>query len=264
MSSELNQNHPAPSDGFPFFGQEAHLQGIRSWGIMRLRGQWGESELEIDAPGHLEPADLEPVDLEPADLENQVKSREEALEEMASEVASCQLCSLCETRNRTAFGVGDPHAELMLVGEAPGHEEDRRGEPFVGRAGQLLNRIIGALGLERDQVYIANVLKCRPPQNRDPQPQETAACRKYLERQIELIQPKVLVALGRPAACWLTGQETSLGRLRGRFHDWRGIPVMATYHPAFLLRQEQFKAACWQDFQQVIERLHLTPVQKRT
>ncbi len=181
------------------------------------------------------------------------------LEQMAIQVAECRDCGLCETRNLTAFGVGDPDADLMFVGEAPGYEEDRRGEPFVGRAGQLLDRIIAAMGLRRDQVYIANVLKCRPPGNRDPLPPEIEACRGYLEAQIRLIRPTILVALGRPAACWLCGQDTSLARLRGQQHDWQGIPVVPTYHPAYLLRQEQYKAHCWQDLQRVIEHLGLTP-----
>ncbi|MEC9475945.1 MAG: uracil-DNA glycosylase [Planctomycetota bacterium] len=244
MSEELSRQQGTPAAAeFPHFGQEAHLQGIRSWGIRRLAARPGDQNGNPLSSGGETKADL--------------------LDQMAAEVASCQLCPLCESRNLTAFGVGDPDAELMFVGEAPGHEEDRRGEPFVGRAGQLLDRIIAALGLRREQVYIANVLKCRPPQNRDPQPNETESCRSYLERQIQLIQPRMLVALGRPASCWLTGQETSLARLRGKLHDWQGIPVLATYHPAFLLRQEQYKAACWQDFQLVIERLDLTPVRGR-
>ena len=245
MPEQVNHNDPIRSEtGFPHLGQDVHLRGIRGWGIQRVHGG-GDSSC----------AD------EPAQAGS---SQGEILADLAAQVANCRDCSLCESRNLTAFGVGDPAADLMFVGEAPGREEDRTGEPFVGRAGQLLDRIIGALGLSREQIYIANVLKCRPPDNRDPQPHETDACRSYLEQQIRVIQPRILVALGRPAACWLTGQETSLARLRGRFHDWQGTPVVATYHPAFLLRQEQYKAHCWQDLQQVIEYLDLTPVRGRS
>jgi len=141
----------------------------------------------------------------------------------------------------------------MFVGEAPGAEEDRRGEPFVGRAGQLLDKIITqGLKLTRKEVYITNVLKCRPPENRDPQPDEVERCRSYLEAQIDFVKPQILVALGRPAAMFLTGQESSLKQLRGGKHEFRGIPVVVTYHPAFLLRQPQYKAHCWHDLQSVI------------
>ncbi|OUU25594.1 MAG: hypothetical protein CBC13_01930 [Planctomycetia bacterium TMED53] len=186
-------------------------------------------------------------------------SASEALAELAQQVASCEKCSLCQSRNRTVFGTGDPKAKLMFVGEAPGSEEDRRGEPFVGPAGQLLDKIITqGLKLTRDEVYIANVLKCRPPNNRDPRPDEVGQCRAYLEEQIDWVQPQVLVALGRPAASFLTGVETSLKRLRGTKHEFRGIPVVVTYHPAFLLREPQYKSHCWQDLQAVIRTLSLS------
>lgn len=181
------------------------------------------------------------------------------LKAMAQEVASCTACALASTRNLTVFGVGDPAADLMLVGEAPGHEEDRRGEPFVGAAGQLLDRILAALGLSRDRVYIANVLKCRPPGNRNPNPDETAACRGFLESQIETVEPRMIVALGRPAANWLTSTDLPIGRLRGGSHQFRGIPVVATYHPAYLLRNSSAKKLVWQDLQEVISTLDLQP-----
>ncbi len=168
---------------------------------------------------------------------------------LASTVASCTACPLHRTRTQTVFGVGDRAASLLVVGEAPGADEDRQGEPFVGRAGQLLNAMLKAIRLAREEVYIANVLKCRPPNNRDPQPEEAAACSAYLERQIELIQPRAILAVGRIAAQWLLQSDRPIGRLRGAAHSYgaRGIPLVATYHPAYLLRSPQAKAKAWQD-----------------
>jgi len=168
---------------------------------------------------------------------------------LASAVASCTACPLHRTRTQTVFGVGDQHASLLVIGEAPGADEDRQGEPFVGRAGQLLNAMLRAIRLAREEVYIANVLKCRPPNNRDPKPEEAAACSAYLERQIELIQPRAILAVGRIAAQWLLQSDRPIGRLRGAAHSYgtRGIPLVATYHPAYLLRSPQAKAKAWQD-----------------
>jgi DNA polymerase len=157
------------------------------------------------------------------------------------------------------FGVGNPRAALMFVGEAPGFDEDRQGEPFVGAAGQLLTRIIAAIKLRREDVYIANILKCRPPNNRNPKPDEIALCRPYLDRQIELIRPRVICALGKFAAQTLLASDAPISRLRGRFHDYRGIPVMPTYHPAYLLRNPDGKRAVWEDMQQIQARLAGTP-----
>ena len=153
------------------------------------------------------------------------------------------------------FGTGDPNADLMFIGEGPGAEEDRQGLPFVGPAGELLNKIIQAIGLTRERVYIANVVKCRPPGNRDPQPDEAAACRPFLERQIDLVQPKVIVALGRVAAQALLGTDQPLGRMRGRWTTVRGVPTMVTYHPAALLRNAAWKRPTWEDMQLVRDRL---------
>jgi DNA polymerase len=177
------------------------------------------------------------------------------LERLAGEVAVCRRCRLCEGRNRTVFGSGDVRARLMFVGEGPGAEEDRQGLPFVGRAGELLTKMIQAIHLERDRVYIANVVKCRPPENRDPLPDEVAACRGYLEAQIDTIRPAVLVALGRVAAQSLLGNATPIGRMRGQWYEVRGIPVMVTYHPAALLRNPSLKRPTWEDLQQVRDRL---------
>ena len=153
------------------------------------------------------------------------------------------------------FGSGDPNADLLFIGEGPGAEEDRQGLPFVGRAGELLTKIIQAIGLERDQVYIANIVKCRPPGNRDPKPEEVAACRRYLESQIDLIEPKIIVLLGRVAAQTLLGNDLTLGRMRDQWHRVRDVEVRVTYHPAALLRNASFKRPTWDDMQVVRDRL---------
>ena len=163
-------------------------------------------------------------------------------------VAACRACKLCEGRTNTVFGVGDTQADWLLVGEAPGENEDRLGEPFVGQAGKLLDNMLGSLGLSRrEQVYIANVLKCRPPNNRTPEPLEVDACRPYLERQIALIQPRLIVALGRSAATTLLNVDASIASLRGRVHRLQGRPLIVTYHPAYLLRNLPDKAKAWED-----------------
>lgn len=172
-------------------------------------------------------------------------------EALRSRVAGCTACGLHQGRTQTVFGVGNQTADWMIIGEAPGEQEDRQGEPFVGRGGQLLDNMLRAVGLVRDKVYIANILKCRPPGNRDPQSEETAQCTAYLQRQIALVQPKVIVAVGRVAAQYLLNNDTPIGRLRGRVHDYNGIPLVVTYHPAYLLRSPQEKRKAWQDMQLV-------------
>jgi DNA polymerase len=164
-------------------------------------------------------------------------------------VAACQRCSLHRTRTQTVFGVGNTSAEWMVIGEAPGAEEDRQGEPFVGRAGKLLDEMLRAVKLDRNSVYIANILKCRPPGNRDPSQEEAAQCRRYLDRQIALVQPKLILALGRIAAQQLLGLDQPLGRLRGRPHmlEAVAVPVVVTYHPAYLLRSPGQKRKTWED-----------------
>jgi len=169
-------------------------------------------------------------------------------EELAAAVLACRRCGLCEARKQAVLGVGDVHADWLFVGEGPGAEEDQRGEPFVGQAGKLLDSMLAAIGLQRGRnVYIANAVKCRPPENRTPAPDETATCRPYLERQIELIRPKLIVALGRPAAQTLLQTEIKIASARGRLHDYRGIPLIVTYHPAYLLRTLLDKAKAWED-----------------
>ena len=162
-------------------------------------------------------------------------------------VASCTRCALHESRTQTVFGVGNPEADWMIIGEAPGAEEDRRGEPFVGRAGKLLDEMLRAVGQGRDTVFIANILKCRPPNNRDPKPDESAQCRGYLERQIQLVQPKIILAVGRIAAHLLLDTDTPVGRLRGTLHHLDQTPLVVTYHPAYLLRSPSQKRKSWDD-----------------
>jgi uracil-DNA glycosylase family 4 len=169
-------------------------------------------------------------------------------EALREAVLHCTRCDLHRTRTQGVFGVGDRHAEWLIVGEAPGADEDRLGEPFVGQAGRLLDAMLAAIGLKRgENVYIANVLKSRPPRNRDPSPQEVAACLPYLERQIDLIQPKLVLAFGRFAAQSLLVTDTAISRLRGQVHLYRGIPLIVTYHPAYLLRNPADKARAWED-----------------
>jgi DNA polymerase len=172
-----------------------------------------------------------------------------AWEALRAEVAGCTRCELCRGRTQTVFGVGNRRAGLLVIGEAPGADEDRKGEPFVGRAGQLLNSMLRAVGQPRESVYIANVIKCRPPGNRDPAPAEVASCLPYLQRQIELLGPRVILVVGRIAAQNLLGTTETIGRLRGRVHGLgaRGTPLIVTYHPAYLLRSPLEKRRAWSD-----------------
>lgn len=168
---------------------------------------------------------------------------------LAGTVSGCLRCPLHAGRTRTVFGVGSPQADWLIVGEAPGAEEDRRGEPFVGRAGRLLDAMLAALGHARAEVYIANVVKCRPPENRDPRPEEAAACAPYLDRQIALLEPRIILAVGRVAAQRLLGTDSPVGRLRGKVHRYGPgmIPLVVTWHPAYLLRRPEAKAETWRD-----------------
>jgi DNA polymerase len=193
-----------------------------------------------------------PVESVPAPLQTAAMRLERIAtlgwDEFAANVGACTACGLCRTRNKVVPGVGDVRAQWMLIGEAPGAEEDARGEPFVGQAGKLLDNMLAALGMNRrDNVYIANVLKCRPPGNRTPEPVEVDACRPYLERQIALIRPQLIVALGKSAASLLLGTDASIASLRGRVHRVRDVPLVVTYHPAYLLRSLQEKAKAWED-----------------
>jgi DNA polymerase len=205
------------------------------------------------------PADLPPTLFDSASSEVPLvpaAERPALLDIVRTEVAGCTRCSeLAAGRTQTVFGVGNPNARLMFIGEAPGADEDRQGEPFVGRAGQLLTRIIEACRLARDQVYIANVIKCRPPGNRNPLPDEVLNCRGYLERQVAVIRPEFICCLGAVAAQAVLKTEMSIGRLRGKFHEYEGIPVVCTYHPAYLLRNPDAKRYTWDDMKMLMLRM---------
>lgn len=210
--------------------------GVDVWQRRRLP----EPALEVAAAPATEPEAAVIEELAPAPLD---------WDELATAVAGCQRCGLCATRTQTVFGVGDTSSRLMVVGEAPGADEDRLGEPFVGRAGQLLDQMLQAMGWPRERVYIANLLKCRPPGNRDPQPDEVAACEPYLLRQLELVQPDLILALGRQAAQHLLQSKAPLAELRGQRQQYgpAATPLIVTYHPAYLLRSPREKARAWQD-----------------
>ncbi len=188
--------------------------------------------------------DADPVPVAPA---RPTGSGELGWDALRDTVAACKRCALHESRTQTVFGVGNRDADWMIVGEAPGAEEDRRGEPFVGRAGKLLDEMLFAVGQNRNSVFIANILKCRPPNNRDPSQEEAASCRPYLERQIELVRPAIILAVGRIAAQQLLQTDTPVGRLRGRVHRLGAIPLVVTYHPAYLLRSPSQKRKSWDD-----------------
>jgi DNA polymerase len=226
-----------------------HEMGIPLW---VRRGQTRAAAMDALPQARSEPESIpQPAEPLPGALPAAVPPPVAGLgwEALRTRVAGCVTCAeLAPQRTQTVFGVGDPNADWLFIGEAPGAEEDRRGEPFVGRAGQLLGNMLAALGLARgENVYIAKILKCRPPGNRDPRPEEAAACRPFLDRQIALIAPRVVVALGRVAAQALLDTDAPLGRLRGEDHAYGGIPLVVTYHPAYLLRSPADKAKAWTD-----------------
>jgi len=213
--------------------------------------EMGVREIDLSRPagaGATVPAAGEPV-TEPDGVEDRL----EALRTL--ELGDCRRCRLCEKRRNIVFGTGSARARLMFVGEGPGRDEDIQGLPFVGRAGQLLNQIIKAMGFQREEVYIANVVKCRPPDNRTPLPDEVATCTPFLFSQIDIIRPEVIVALGAPAAQALVGSTAGITKIRGTFREFRGILVMPTFHPAYLLRNPAAKRQVWDDMQQVMGRL---------
>jgi len=181
----------------------------------------------------------------------QAKEEKDSLDAIRAESFSCAACDLSKTRNNVVFGAGNPKAELMFIGEAPGMEEDLQGEPFVGRAGKLLTKIIESIGLKRGDVYIANILKCRPPQNRNPLPTEILTCEPLLKRQIEVIKPKIICALGKFAAQALLRSEEPISKLRGNFYNYHGAKLMPTYHPAYLLRNPGGKRDVWEDMKKI-------------
>jgi uracil-DNA glycosylase family 4 len=178
------------------------------------------------------------------------------LEELRAAIGDCQLCKLCSGRTHLVFGVGNPQAKLMFIGEGPGRDEDLQGEPFVGRAGQLLTDIITkGMGLSREEVYIANVVKCRPPENRNPEPDEVASCEPFLKRQIDIVRPEIIIALGKFAVQALLQTKAPITKLRGRWHSYHGIKLMPTFHPAYLLRNPGDKKLVWEDIKKVINEM---------
>lgn len=191
------------------------------------------------------------------DLETPAAPRTGSLEELRRLIGDCKRCRLHRGRNHLVFGEGDPSTDLVFVGEGPGHEEDMAGRPFVGEAGRLLTKIIEAMGVTRDDVYICNVVKCRPPQNRDPKADEAESCMPFLRRQLELIRPKVICTLGRVAGSELLGEGFSVTRDRGKWFEYMGIPVMPTFHPAYLLRNASAKRPVWEDVKKIMKVLAL-------
>ena len=194
---------------------------------------------------------------EPRAASGDQQKDDDLLGELRDIVTACEKCRLSKSRTQVVYGVGNPNADLMFIGEAPGRDEDLQGEPFVGRAGQLLTDIIKAMKLTRDDVYIANVVKCRPPENRNPEPDELDECRPYIRRQVEIIQPKVIVTLGRFALQSLTERAYAISAARGQWLEYNGVKVMPTYHPAYLLRTPSAKREVWEDMKKVIAELGL-------
>jgi DNA polymerase len=239
-----------------------HLESLRLAGVNWLPSA-PALELFVAPPqGEVAPAALfdeaAATSAAPGATELTAEQRRSELRLLADKVCGCTRCpELLATRTQTVFADGSPEAELCFIGEAPGADEDAQGKPFVGAAGQLLNRIIAACGLRREEVYICNIIKCRPPGNRTPKPDEAGNCREYLTRQLELARPKFICALGGCAAMNLLNTTQSLGRLRGRFHDYRGIPVIVTYHPAYLLphRSPEKKRDVWEDMKLLMARM---------
>lgn len=218
------------------------LSGLRQWGLrdILLPGKARQVAMALEHPMHDEP-------VRTATGEEERKAKGVLLEEIRRDLGECTRCPLHQGRTQIVFGEGDPAAQLVFVGEGPGADEDRLGRPFVGQAGQLLNKMIRAIGCQRDDVYICNVVKCRPPGNRVPLPEEIRCCGPFLIRQLEAIRPKVICTLGACASQTLLGTNTAISELRRKIHLWRGIPLIATYHPAYLLRNAAKKAEAWKD-----------------
>jgi DNA polymerase len=240
----------------------AHMQYLRDLGIFEF---YRREPIAIE-PIAIESVAEEPVipPRKPVPAQPSIGSfvapegRHEALRAIQAEIGNCTRCALSKGRNKIVFGDGDPNARLMFVGEGPGADEDASGIPFVGKAGQLLNNMITATGLKREQVYIANVVKCRPPQNRVPEPEEANTCTPFLFQQIDVVRPEVIVALGSTAATYLLGVKSSLSGLRGRVHTCRDTKLIVTYHPAYLLRDPNQKKAAWQDLKLAMAELGLS------
>ena len=206
---------------------------------LRQQREFGYPDPILSAPGRTEAEAT--VSSSPA--------RSDSLDAIRADLGDCDRCELHEKRNKLVFGCGDPEADLMFIGEAPGADEDRIGDPFVGAAGKLLDKIFAAAGISREEVYITNIVKCRPPRNRDPEAEEIVSCRPFLRRQIEAVDPKIVCALGRFASQTLLGRPDSIGRLRGVWYDWEGRRLICTYHPSACLHDKKYKRPVWEDFQ---------------
>ena len=231
-----------------------HLERRKRAGIPVLSDVRPEESMPVAGAPEDEVANVVRTDLFAAPVRNRELK---TLDELRSEIGDCRRCKLCAGRTHLVFGTGNPRARLMFVGEGPGRDEDLQGEPFVGRAGQLLNDIITkGMGLKRQDVYIANVVKCRPPDNRNPEPEEVAACEPFLKKQIDLIQPEIIVSLGKFAVQTLLQSKGPITRLRGQWHEYHGIKLMPTFHPAYLLRNPADKRLVWEDIKKVIKELH--------
>lgn len=244
------------------------LESLQAAGVQQLPQSQLVAEAILPEPAPQQPSP-QPEELQSApvqDLQADTRSSEEistapTLEVLQQEVAECTLCDdLASTRTQTVFGVGNPDARLCILGEAPGADEDRLGEPFVGRGGQLLNKILAACKLERSDVYIMNILRCRPPGNRNPSEREAQNCRRFLERQIQLVDPEFICCMGTVPAQNLLSTRTTIGRLRGQVHEYRGIKVVCTYHPAYLLRNPSAKKHTWDDMKMLLREMG-TPVE---
>jgi DNA polymerase len=230
-----------------------HLQRRQRAGIRILRSEQLDQSVEPRVAGDRQSLVSADVDLFGEPLR---ALGAESLDALRAEIGDCRRCKLCAGRTHLVFGVGNPRARVMFIGEGPGRDEDLQGEPFVGRAGQLLNDIITkGMGLKREDVYIANVVKCRPPENRNPEPDEVAACEPFLKKQIDLVHPEVIVGLGKFAVQTLLQSKAPISKLRGHWHRYHGIPLMPTFHPAYLLRNPADKKLVWEDIKKVIKEL---------
>lgn len=244
------------------------LESLRAAGVQQLHKS--PQKIETLEPVALAEQPTQPVEQpQPATVQEslvdeppgEMISTAPSLEVLREEVAACTLCEeLASTRTQTVFGVGNPDARLCILGEAPGADEDRQGEPFVGRGGQLLNKILAACKLERQDVYVMNILRCRPPGNRNPSEGEAQNCRRFLERQIQLVDPEFICCMGAVPAQNLLATTTPIGRMRGKVHDYRGIKVVCTYHPAYLLRNPSAKKHTWDDMKMLMREMG-TPVE---
>jgi uracil-DNA glycosylase len=260
MTAKRNDGNPADAAA----QVRRHLESLRLAGVEWLPANAplppsadAPEPTAVEAPGAA-PRGLfeEPIGPAVAAPPASAEDRRRELKVLAERVSGCTRCKeLAATRTQTVFGVGRIDPDLCFVGEAPGADEDAQGEPFVGKAGQLLTRIIEAMGMKREEVYICNILRCRPPGNRTPLPDEAANCREYLERTLELVRPKFLCVLGSPAAKHLLGATVGITKLRGRFLDYRGIPAMCTFHPAYLLRDPTKKREVWEDMKALLTRM---------